>query len=67
MIMNKRKLTSEEFESSTKLFKLSQSAFEKAELNASNDKSIDYERNFNFKLTDKKAICSNLQMVNSLR
>ena len=33
-------------------------------LNASNDKSIDYERNFNFKLTDKKATSNLLKSAN---
>ena len=64
MIKNKRKLSSEEFESSTKMLKLSQSAIEEAEINASNNISIDYERNFNFKLTDKKAKSNLLKSAN---
>ena len=64
MIKNKRKLSSEEFESSTKMLKLSQSAIEEAELNASKNTSIDYERNFNFKLTDKKAKSNLLKSAN---
>ena len=49
--MNKRKICLEESQISLKMLKLNQSA----QVDLNSDESVNYERNFNFKLTDKKA------------
>ena len=53
--MNKRKFCSEEKKTSLKMLKLNQSIQDECTVDISSNESLNYERNFNFKLTDRKA------------